>query len=220
MDKTVFHDLSYGMYVVSTKYQGRNIGCFVNTVIQITSENPIIAVSINKNNYTKQALSTGQKFAVSILSQETDTKVIGKFGFFSSKDTDKFENISYKEVNNTPIVEENICSYLIAEVCNTIKVETHYIVLAKVLDTKKVSNKVPMTYAYYHQVIKGTAPKTAPTYIETEEKPKIGNKKYKCQTCGYIYDEAKEGIKFEDLPKDWKCLICGVGKEMFAEIKE
>ena len=90
MDKTVFHDLSYGMYVVSTKYQGRNIGCFVNTVIQITSENPIIAVSINKNNYTKQALSTGQKFAVSILSQETDTKVIGKFGFFSSKDTDKF----------------------------------------------------------------------------------------------------------------------------------
>ena len=77
-----------------------------------------------------------------------------------------------------------------------------------------------MTYAYYHQVIKGTAPKTAPTYIETEEKLKIGEKKYKCQTCGYIYDEAKEGIKFENLPKDWKCPICGVGKEMFAEIKE
>ena len=145
MDKTVFHDLSYGMYVVSTKYQGRNIGCFVNTVTQITSENPIIAVSINKNNYTKQALSTGQKFAVSILSQETDAKVIGKFGFFSSKDTDKFENISYREVSDIPVVEENICSYLIAEVCNTIEVETHYIVLAKVLDAKKVSNKVPMT---------------------------------------------------------------------------
>lgn len=68
MDKTVFHDLSYGMYIVSTKYEGRNIGCFVNTVTQITSENPIIAISINRNNYTNQALSIGNRFAVSILS--------------------------------------------------------------------------------------------------------------------------------------------------------
>ncbi|HKK95505.1 MAG TPA: rubredoxin [Anaerovoracaceae bacterium] len=39
-------------------------------------------------------------------------------------------------------------------------------------------------------------------------------KKYVCKVCGYVYDEAKQG-KWEDLPDDYKCPICGVGKEKF-----
>ena len=45
-------------------------------------------------------------------------------------------------------------------------------------------------------------------------------KKYKCQICGYIYDDAKEEIKFADLPDDWKCPWCGAPKSMFEEIIE
>ncbi len=220
MDKNVFNDLSYGMYVVSTKYKEKNVGCFVNTVTQITSQNPIIAVSINKNNYTNEALFEGQQFAISILSQKTNAKVIGEFGFFSSKNKDKFKEIAYKEINNLPVVEENICGYIIAQVLNKIDVETHNIVLARVLDAKKENENIPMTYSYYHQVIKGNAPKTAPTYIETEKTAKTGGKKYKCKICGYIYDEEKEKIKFEDLSNTWKCPLCKVEKDMFEEIKE
>jgi rubredoxin len=36
-----------------------------------------------------------------------------------------------------------------------------------------------------------------------------------CQICGYVYDEEKEGKKFEDLPKDWQCPVCGAPKDMF-----
>ena len=43
-------------------------------------------------------------------------------------------------------------------------------------------------------------------------------KKYKCTICGYVYDEEKEGTKFEDLPDTWVCPMCGVGKEMFEEV--
>jgi rubredoxin len=32
--------------------------------------------------------------------------------------------------------------------------------------------------------------------------------KYKCTVCGHIYDEAVEGIKFEDLPEEWVCPLC------------
>ena len=42
--------------------------------------------------------------------------------------------------------------------------------------------------------------------------------RYECQACGYIYDEDKEGIKWEDLPDDWTCPVCGVGKDMFEKI--
>lgn len=45
-------------------------------------------------------------------------------------------------------------------------------------------------------------------------------KKYRCKICGFIYDEAKEKVKFEDLPEDWTCPLCGAPKEMFEEIIE
>ncbi len=38
--------------------------------------------------------------------------------------------------------------------------------------------------------------------------------KYVCP-CGYVYDEEKEGVKFEDLPEDYECPECGLGKEVF-----
>ena len=44
--------------------------------------------------------------------------------------------------------------------------------------------------------------------------------KYRCMACGYIYDDEAEGVKFEDLPDDWVCPLCGVGKDMFEKVEE
>lgn len=44
--------------------------------------------------------------------------------------------------------------------------------------------------------------------------------KYRCKVCGHIYDEEVEGVKFEDLPDDWKCPTCGVPKSMFEPVAE
>jgi rubredoxin len=49
---------------------------------------------------------------------------------------------------------------------------------------------------------------------------------YRCTVCGYIYDPAKgdpenginPGIRFEDLPSDWVCPVCGAPKEMFEKV--
>lgn len=215
MDKIVFNDISYGMYVVTTNYKDKKVGCFINTLTQITSNNPIISVSLNKDNYTNEAIRNTKKFAVSILSIDTNKDVISKFGYFSSRDIDKFENIRYEIVNNLPVVIDNICSYIICEVIDVIDAETHDIFLARVIDTKKISDKEPMTYKYYHEVLKGKAPKKAPTYIEEDSSNSV---KYRCIICGHIYDEENEGIKFEDLPDDWKCPICGVSKDKFERI--
>lgn len=46
------------------------------------------------------------------------------------------------------------------------------------------------------------------------------NMKYECIACGHIYDENVEGVKFEDLPADWVCPLCGVGKDMFRKVEE
>ncbi|MCI8272933.1 MAG: rubredoxin [Clostridia bacterium] len=44
--------------------------------------------------------------------------------------------------------------------------------------------------------------------------------KYRCTVCGYIYDETEEGVKFEELPEEWVCPLCGVGKDMFEKVEE
>ncbi|AEC52520.1 rubredoxin [Pyrococcus sp. NA2] len=51
--------------------------------------------------------------------------------------------------------------------------------------------------------------------------------KWKCTICGYIYDEDEgdpdsgipPGTKFEDLPEDWVCPLCGAPKDMFEKIE-
>lgn len=40
--------------------------------------------------------------------------------------------------------------------------------------------------------------------------------KFKCQVCGYVYDEEKEKVPFADLPETWKCPLCGAPKSQFA----
>lgn len=42
--------------------------------------------------------------------------------------------------------------------------------------------------------------------------------KYICNVCGYIYDDEKEEVKFEDLPEDWTCPVCGVQKSEFTKM--
>ena len=44
--------------------------------------------------------------------------------------------------------------------------------------------------------------------------------KYKCTVCGHIYDEEKAGVKFADLPDDWKCPLCKQPKSKFEPVNE
>lgn len=212
INKETFKDITYGMYLVTTK-TNKPSGCIINTLTQITSENPLVSISLNKNNNTTNEIKESKKFAISILTENTDMNLIKTFGYFSSKTTNKFENIKYEEIENLPIVKENMTSYLICDVENIVDCETHYIIIGRVVKTEKLEELTPMTYKYYHEVLKGISPKNAPTYIEQKS-----SDSYRCSICGYIYDNNKEDIKFEDLPADWKCPLCGVGKEMFEKI--
>ena len=56
MDKNAFFPLSYGVYIITSKYEENFSGCVVNTVCQITAEDkPKLTVAVNKENYTKYA---------------------------------------------------------------------------------------------------------------------------------------------------------------------
>ena len=88
MDLNVLHNLSYGMYIVSTNKDNLLNGQIANTVFQITSEPQTIAISINKQNLTHEFLEASLHFCVSILDEETPLTFIGKLGFKSGRKED------------------------------------------------------------------------------------------------------------------------------------
>jgi flavin reductase (DIM6/NTAB) family NADH-FMN oxidoreductase RutF/rubredoxin len=222
------------MCIVSSKKGGRVNGCIVNTVFQITPEPPMVAVSVNRECLTHECISDSKVFAVSILSQEAPMQFIGKFGFRSGRDVDKFEGITYKMgQTGAPIVLDNTVGFLEAEVTESIDVETHTLFIANIVACEAIDDGEPMTYAYYRDIKQGRTPKTAATYVKVEpksdlKKGALGMRKYKCLMCGYVYDPAvgdpdngvKAGTAFEDLPDDWVCPDCGAGKDEFDPVED
>ncbi len=87
---------------------------------------------------------------------------------------------------------------------------THTVFLGEVIDGDVLNQGTPMTYKYYHEVIKGKSPKNAPTHIVDENISE--SKKWVCSICGYVYDGE---TPFEELPDSYVCPICGVPKNMF-----
>ena len=214
MDKKVLRNLSYGVYVVTSKEKDKNVGCIANSIMQVTSNPSVIAVSINHDNYTNKVIKENNKFGVSILKETTDAKIIGTFGYKSSKDNDKFDGINFKEISEIPVLE-NTCGYMVCKVIDTMETSTHTIFLGEVIEADDYSTENAMTYKYYHENLKGSSPKNAPTYEETSisQVDKDSKKsKWKCSICGYIYEA-------DELPDDFKCPICGAGKEYFELVE-
>jgi flavin reductase (DIM6/NTAB) family NADH-FMN oxidoreductase RutF len=169
MDRAAFQKVSYGMYVVSSREKNLFNGQIANTVFQVSSEPPTIAISINKQNYTHEFIRTSLKFTASIISQSAPMTFIGLFGFKSGRDFNKFENTKFKiGTTGVPIVLDYAIAYIEAEVINAIDCGTHTIFIGKVIDSGVINSEEPMTYSYYHEVKRGKSPKTAPTYIMEE----------------------------------------------------
>jgi len=201
MNLKALYKLGYGLYVVCSRKGDRLNGQIANTVFQIASEPPTIAVSINKNNLTHDFIKESKVFTA--------------------------EGINYK-VGETraPVITDNALAYLEARVTQAVDVGTHTIFVGELVGADVIKEGEPMTYAYYHQVKRGTTPKTAPSYVEEKkEAPKMV--KYKCTVCGYVYDPElgdpdggiKPGTPFEEIPDDWVCPVCGAAKSEFERME-
>lgn len=164
MNKNAFRSMSYGVYVVTTWDNGRATGCTANSAMQITSDPATIAVSINHDNYTNGCIQESGRFAISILGENSDPGIIGAFGFFSGRDKDKFDGVQQAIRGCMPVVAD-ACAYAVCEVIDKLETSSHTVFLGRVVDADVLKSDTPMTYAYYHNVIKGKSPKNAPTYL-------------------------------------------------------
>ena len=228
MDLKALYSISYGVYVIASKDGDRLNGQIANTVFQISSEPPTIAISINKQNLTHEFIKKSGLFTVSILEETTPLSLIGQFGFKSGRDVDKFADVKYELTpQGLPYLIDNTLAYIEAKLIQDVDAGTHTIFIGEIIGAEVLKQGNPMTYAYYHQVKRGSTPPSAPTYHkDNKEKRSNGMDKYECSVCGYVYDPAEgdpengiePGTPFEDLPDDWVCPVCGAGKDEFEKV--
>ncbi len=194
MDTKAMFNISYGLFVLTANQDGKDNGCIINTVTQVTSDPLQVTIAVNKMNYTHDMIAATGHFTASILSEKADFDLFKRFGFQSGKTVDKFAGFDavQRTANGTLAITQGTNSFLSADVTQKIDVGTHTIFLAKVVDVEALNEIPSATYTYYQQHIKPKpqAPK-APS----------GKTVWRCKICGYEY----EG---EELPADFICPIC------------
>ena len=126
LNRKVFTQISYGLYIVTSHLEGKLNGQIVNTVLQVTSEPPRVAVIINKNNLTHEFISKSKVFGASVLDASTPMTFIGLFGFKSGRTEDKLSKAQHiLGSTGVPLVTEHALSVLESKVIDEIDVGTH-----------------------------------------------------------------------------------------------
>lgn len=220
IDTRAFRALSCGLYIVTSLRDGKKVGCVVNTFNQVTSKPARVSVAVNKENFTAEGIRQTGRFEVVALTESATMEMIGAFGFHSSADMDKFAEVAHAEDRHgIAYPTQNVAARFSVVLEQMIDVGTHWVFIGAVEDADATSPDAPMTYAYYHQVKGGKTPPKASSYNDGDQAddqaaPSAGRKRiaWRCKLCGYI-----EYI--DELPDDFKCPICGVGKDMFERIE-
>jgi len=166
LDLDSLFKLCYGMYIVSANKAGAYSACIVNTVFQIVPEPPMLAMSLNKQSLTQEYIAESGVFAVSVLAEEAPLTFIGRFGFRSSRDVDKFKGIRYStEFAQAPVILDYTATFLEVRVKQIVDIGTHFLFIAEITACQTLDDqKVPMTYCYYRDIKHGRTPRTAATY--------------------------------------------------------
>jgi len=195
MNPNTLFNISYGLYVLTANLDGKDNGCIINTVTQVTSDPNQITIAVNKLNHTRDMIAASKKFTASIISQNADFELFKRFGFQSGKNADKFAGFTAAQrgANEAMIINEGTNAYIAGWVTQEIDLGTHSLFIARVTDMDVLNDTPAATYAYYHQNIKPKPQASAPS--------KSGKTIWRCKICGYEY----EG---DELPADFICPLC------------
>ncbi len=231
IDRKAFRTLTSGLYLITSREGDRKVGCVVNTLVQVASEPPTLAVALNKDNVTTAAIGATGRFAATVLSESVPMELIGTFGFRSSADTDKFADCAHcLDGAAIPYVTDFGLARFSARVIETVDVGTHYLFVGIVEEAEVLEAGEPLTYADYHRVKGGKTPPKAATFnggadgadpapaaavaeeTVAEDTPK--RVAWRCPICGYVEEGYPDG-----LPADYTCPICGVPGSMFERVE-
>lgn len=156
IDITATFNLTYGLFVITTRDGEIDNGCLANTAFQV-AENPLkIAISVQTGNYTREIIEKTGKFNISVLTEDVGFETIRHFGMQSGRDINKFdENIAVKRSGNgIYYLTENTNAMFSCDVIDSVDLGSHIMFIGEVKRAEALDKKPSCTYAHYHKAIK------------------------------------------------------------------
>jgi flavin reductase (DIM6/NTAB) family NADH-FMN oxidoreductase RutF len=170
LDMRAFFDMSYGLYILGS-FEGNKLNAMIaNSVVQVTADPAMIAVSINKDALTHDYVKKSGYFSVQPIKESADMMFIGNFGFRTGRDFDKFAKYKYKTTQSKlPVVLEQTLDVFEVKTENIIDLGTHTMFIGKVISDEVLEEGKALTYSYYQTVLRGKTPRGATTYKEEKK---------------------------------------------------
>ncbi len=117
IDPSALFKITYGLFVITTKAEGRHNRCITNTAMQMAMEPQCIAVSLVKQNLTHDMVLQSGKFNLSILDQTAPFSLFQHYGFQSGRNVDKFADMKLDRLENGIYVfKEHVNAHISADV--------------------------------------------------------------------------------------------------------
>ena len=201
MDQKALYNLTYGMYLLTTREEGRDYGCIINTAVQVARDPDRIAISVQNSNKTCEVLKRTGLFNLSAITADAPFDLFRQFGMQSARDVEKFRGYPGMDraPNTLPILSNFANMYLSVYADQAIDLGSHTLFIGEVLDGAVLNAKPSCSYAHYHAQIK---PKPRKAEV----------KQWECRICGYVYEGG-------EVPEDFKCPLCQHGKEDFVPVE-
>ena len=180
MNKKAMYNLSYGLFVLTSRAGEKESGCIINTAGQVTSDPNRISITVNKDNFTHDLVKESGSFNISVLSKKADFDMFKHFGFQSGKDVDKFETFEKCErgANGIFYITEGTNAYISVKVDQTVDLGSHTMFIGEITDMEVLSDEPSATYEYYMENIK-PKPEAAAVQAAAEETKKRTERKKK-----------------------------------------
>ncbi len=171
IDPRALFTLNYGVYILSTGYEGKFNGQIINALMQLTADPICMAACLHKDNFTTELVEKSGRFSISVLEDAVPLKFIGLFGFRCGREFDKFGECQYEiGSEGLPLVTEYTLAGIELKVLSVQEIFTHKLFIGQVQNAQLLKEGDPLTYANYHRVKKGKSPANAPTSVFNQVK--------------------------------------------------
>jgi len=200
MNPKALYNITYGLFFLSARQDGRDNACIINTAAQIANDPTRIGIAVIQKNLTHDMILATGEFNVSAIATDAPFELFKRFGMQSGRSVDKFDGFSDAERTPNGLLRLNkyANAWFSCKVVDKIDLGSHTYFIAELKDCEVLSPTPSCSYGYYQSDIK---PKPV-------QAPKKG---WVCSVCGYVY----EG---DELPDDFICPLCKHKKEDFQPL--
>ena len=209
--------ISNGLYILSAREEnGRFVGSLIDAVSQVATDPDFLMISCMNGSYTKKVVEETGEFALSVLPQNIDPLTVGVFGYQSCRNADKWAQLDGTEHDGMMYLRQALAK-IHCLVTESLEYPSNTVFFAKVVDAFDNRTGEPLTYKMYRDGFKNKVMEAFERHkkqsnVNQKGENAMEDKKWTCMVCGYVYDG---DVPFEDLPEDWVCPLCGVGKDQF-----